>query len=216
MKLLLTSAGLTNKVIVSALEKLLGEPAKGKKLAFVPTAANVEAGDKSWLINDLNHCLQAGFEVDIVDISSVPRDIWLPRLEAAEVLFFGGGNTFHLMHWFNKSGLKEVLPDLLKTRIYAGISAGSCIAGPTIYNSVQNLFGEKYELEVKEGLGLVDFQVVPHLNSPYFDKITKPNLERAAKELTESVYALDDNSAIVVDGKKIEVASHGEWHKFND
>ncbi len=215
MKLLLTSAGLSNKSIIDALEKLLGKSAKGIKLAFIPTAANVEPGDKSWMIDDLDNFRKSGFEVDIVDISAVSKEVWLPRLESAEVLFFGGGNTFHLMHWVKKSGLIELLPELLKNRVYAGISAGSCIAGPTIYNSVQNLFGEKYELEIKEGLGLVNFQIIPHLNSPYFKKIRKENLEVASKELKESVYAIDDNSAIVLEGKNVEVVSEGEWYKFN-
>ena len=215
MKLFLTSAGLTNKTITIALEKLLGKKVGGVKLAFVPTAANVESGDKSWMIEDLNNCIKAGFEVDIVDISAIPKKTWMPRLEVAEVLFFGGGNTLHLMHWMNESSLKDELPLLLKSRIYAGVSAGSCMAGPSIYNSVQNLFGEKYELEVKEGLGLVSFQFIPHLNSPYFSKITKENLEIASKDLSEPVYALDDQSALVVDGGKIEVVSEGKWHKFN-
>lgn len=214
MKLLLTSAGLSNKTIANALTDLLGEPAKGVKLAFVPTAANVEEGDKHWLIDDYNNCRKAGFEVDIVDISALSKDQWLPRLEQAKVLFFGGGNTFHLMHCMKKSGLADILPELLKTRVYAGISAGSCVAGPTIYNSVQNLFGEKYELEIKDGLGMVDLQFIPHLNSPYFDKIRKENLELAAKDLEEPVYALDDQSAMVVNGDQIEVVSEGEWHKF--
>jgi len=215
MKLLLTSAGLSNKSIVKSMEELLGKSAKGVKLAFIPTAANVEKGDKSWMIDDLNNFTKAGFEVDVVDISAVSKSIWLPRLQSAEVLFFGGGNTFHLMHWVKQSGLQDVLVELLKTRIYAGISAGSCIAGPTIYNSVQNLFGEKYELEIKSGLGLVDFQFIPHLNSPYFDKIRIENLSEASKLVEETVYALDDNSAIKIDGEKIEVVSEGVWKKFN-
>jgi len=215
MKLLLTSAGLSNKSIVKALEELLGKSAQGIKLAFIPTAANVEEGDKGWMIDDLNNFRKAGFEVDIVDISAIPQKIWLPRLETAEVLFLGGGNTFHLMRWVKESGLQKELPTLLKTRVYAGISAGSCIAGPTIYNSVQNLFGEKYELEIKEGLNLVDFQFIPHLNSPYFDKIREENLSEASKELSEPIYSLDDNSALKVVDKEIEIISEGKYLSFN-
>jgi dipeptidase E len=88
MKFLLTSAGLSNKTIANALEDLLGKSINGVKLAFIPTAANVEPGDKSWMIDDLNNFKKAGFEVDIVDISAVPKEIWLPRLQDAEVLFF--------------------------------------------------------------------------------------------------------------------------------
>lgn len=215
MKLLLTSAGLSNPSIVKATEDLLGKSAKGVKLAFIPTAANVEPGDKSWMIEDLNNYLKAGFIVDIVDISAVTKAVWLPRLQEAEIMFLGGGNTFHLMHWVKQSGLQDELSSLLETRIYAGISAGSCIAGPTIFNSVQNLFGEKYELEIKEGLGLLDFQLIPHLNSPYFDKIREENLREASKDLTEPVYALDDNSALKIIDKRVEIVSEGKYLTFN-
>ncbi|KXK09917.1 Type 1 glutamine amidotransferase-like domain-containing protein [Candidatus Dojkabacteria bacterium] len=215
MKLLLTSAGLTNKSIIMVLENMVGKSANRSKLAFVPTAANIEPGDKSWLIEDMQNCVSAGFELDIVDISALPQKHWLPRLDSADVLLFGGGNTFHLMHWFMKSGLQNLLPDLLQTRIYVGISAGSCITGSTIYNSVQNLFREKYDLEIKEGLGLVNFQTIPHLNSPHFDRIKETNLDVASKEISEQVYALDDNSAIMVKDHQVEVISEGNWLKYN-
>ena len=215
MKLLLTSAGLSNATITKALENLLGKSAKGVKLAFIPTAANVEEGDKSWMIKDLNNLTNAGYEVDIVDISAVSKDTWLPRLQQAEILFLGGGNTFHLMYWVKKSGLQDELPALLTSRVYAGISAGSCIAGPTIYNSVQNLFGEKNELELKDGLGLVNIQIIPHLNSPYFEKIREENIQEASKDLKEPVYALDDNSALVVVDQQIEVVSEGKFVAYN-
>lgn len=214
MKLLLTSAGLSNKTIVQALENLLGKPSQGVRLAFIPTAANVEEGDKSWMITDLVNYVKAGIEVDIVDISALPKNNWLPRLEQAQVLFFGGGNTFHLMHWVKKSGLQNELSRLLKSRVYGGISAGSCIAGPTIYNSVQNLFGEKYELTIKKGLGLVDFQFIPHLNSPFFENIRDKNLKQASKNMKEVVYALDDSSAIVVRDGDVQVVSEGEWKVY--
>ena len=40
MKLLLTSAGLTNQTIVKALDELVGKPLDQLKIAFIPTAAN--------------------------------------------------------------------------------------------------------------------------------------------------------------------------------
>ncbi|MFC1625609.1 Type 1 glutamine amidotransferase-like domain-containing protein [Patescibacteria group bacterium] len=216
MKLLLTSAGLTNKSIAIAFNKLVGLPKEKIHIAFIPTAANVEEGNKDWLIDDYNNLKKQGYGcIDIVDISAISPKVWKPRLEDANVLFFGGGNTFHLMHWLQKSGLEKQLSELLKTRVYAGISAGGCIAGPTIYNSVQNLFDEKYELRIKEGLGLVDFQFVPHLNSPYFKKIRIKYLEEAAKKITEPVYVVDDNTAVKVVNDKVTVISEGIWKKFN-
>jgi len=100
MKILLTSGGLSNKSIVDALLELTERPFAELNLAFVPTAANVESGDKDWLIADLVTCTKLGFKsIDIVDISAIPKDVWLPRLQEADVFFFEGGNTYHLMEW---------------------------------------------------------------------------------------------------------------------
>lgn len=60
MKLLLTSAGLTNKSIVNALLLLNGKPFEETSMAFIPTAANVEPGDKDWLIDDMMNCKNLG------------------------------------------------------------------------------------------------------------------------------------------------------------
>ncbi|MCG2808784.1 MAG: hypothetical protein L6275_00345 [Candidatus Portnoybacteria bacterium] len=60
MKLLLTSAGITNKSIAQAVLDLTNLPAEKIKLAFIPTAANVEEGDKDWLIDDLIHFKEQG------------------------------------------------------------------------------------------------------------------------------------------------------------
>jgi dipeptidase E len=119
------------------------------------------------------------------------------------------------MHWFQESGLNKLIPELLETRVYAGISAGSCITGRTIYNSVQNLFGEKYNLQIKKGLGLVNFQFIPHLNSPYFDKIREEYLSKAANDLKEPVYAADDNTAVKVVDDQISVVSEGKYVIYN-
>ncbi|OWK26892.1 MAG: hypothetical protein US76_02160 [Parcubacteria group bacterium GW2011_GWA2_38_13b] len=53
MKLLLTSGGITNELIARALFDLVGKKPEDTSLVFIPTASNVEVGDKSWLINDL-------------------------------------------------------------------------------------------------------------------------------------------------------------------
>ena len=82
MKLLLTSAGLTNQTIVKALDELVGKPLDQLKIAFIPTAANLEEGDKGWLIDDLRRLSFLKFkEIDIVDISALPKEIWLKRLK---------------------------------------------------------------------------------------------------------------------------------------
>lgn len=211
MKLLLTSAGLANNDIRNALAALSVKPLQEATLAFIPTAANVEGGDKQWLIKDLNDCVQAGFkEIDIVDISALAKEQWLPRLQAADIIEVGGGNTAHLVHWMKQSGLDKQLPNLLENRVYVGISAGSMATAPRILEkSLQELFEEEsVEGSTDEGLNLVDFLVIPHVNSPYFSHVTLENIEKVYTQTKQPLYAIDDNVAIqVIDG---QVTSIGE------
>ena len=156
---------------------------------------------------------------DIVDISAVSKNIWLPSFENADILVFGGGNTFHLMQHIRESGLAELLPELLKTRVYVGISAGSMVTAPTLLPPATQLFyypDEVGEYHEENGLGFVDFYVRPHLNSPHFSKVINKNLQQLAKEVPETIYAIDDDTAIKVVDKKISsIVSEGEWKKFN-
>ncbi|MFA6376956.1 MAG: Type 1 glutamine amidotransferase-like domain-containing protein, partial [Candidatus Paceibacterota bacterium] len=119
MKLLLTSAGISNKSIKEAFLDLVGKKPGESSVIFVPTAANVEAGDKGWLIEDLVNLKGMDFKsVDISDISAVQESIWRPQFETADVLFFEGGNEYYLMEWIEKSGLKPLLPEFLKTKVF--------------------------------------------------------------------------------------------------
>src|SRR3972149_9243870 len=124
MKLLLTSSGNTNKSIENTLLDLLGKPFEKTNIVFIPTAANAEQGDKSWLVDDMNNFKKLNFaSFDIIDLAAVPKSIWLPSFKKADVLVFGGGDTYYLLSWIKKSGLEKILPELLKTKAYVGISA---------------------------------------------------------------------------------------------
>jgi dipeptidase E len=218
MKLLLTSAGFTNKTIADALPKLAGKPFKDLRLVFIPTAANVETGGKEWLVTDLWNCKKLGFaKIEIVDIAAVPKDIWWPQIEEAGVIMFGGGNSRYLVEQLKNSGLDKLLPDLLKTRVYVGISAGSMVTGKGLSLTSDAVLYYENIGEFKEyaALGFTDISIRPHFNSPDFPMVTEKVLSEMAKKMTEQVYALDDNSAIVVDGDKITVVSEGKWKRFN-
>lgn len=215
MKLLLTSEGITNKTIANALLELLGKPFKKSYATFIPTAANPEKVNKGWVDVDMNRIRELGFaSFNIVDISV---DVWLPSFKKADVLIFGGGNEEYLLSWLYKTKIAPMLPDLLHTKVYMGLSAGSMAASKQIYfPHVGQLYYEDYsDNTYMKGLGLVDFEIRPHLNSPGFPKVRLEFLEKLAAENPTPFYAIDDNTAIkVVDGI-LTVVSEGNWKKFN-
>ena len=218
MRLLLTSGGITNKSIAKALFDLVGKKPEETSLVFIPTASNVEKGDKDWLINDLINLKKQNFKsIDIADISAIDKKLWLPRMEEADVLFFGGGNTYHLMEWMNKSGLTEILPELLKTRVYVGLSAGSMVTNKDLALKISQIVYEEDldKTEEMKGLNYVDFYFLPHLDSPYFKNLREDFIKKATEGMAEKIYALDDNCALkVVDGN-VEIISEGKYIILN-
>lgn len=220
MKLLLTSNGLSNQLIAKALFDLVGKSSHETKIAFIPTAMNVDIGDKSWFVDDLARIKKQGVKhLDIVDISALPKELWLPRLENADILFFSGGNAVHLMRWITESGLKELLPELLKTKVWAGISAGSMVTNPTLALSSKDkklYYEEVFEYKNEEALSLIDFYIRPHFNSQDFPQATKEHLEEVAKDIPATIYVLDDMSAVVCANGKIEIISEGEYLILNE
>src|SRR3989338_8509130 len=213
MKLLLSSNGFSNQAIADALFDLVGKKAEEASLVFIPTASNVEAGDKDWLINDLINIKKQNFKsVAITDVYAVPEGIWRPQLEAADILFFEGGNCYHLMEWINKSGLIKLLPELLKTKVYVGLSAGSMVTGPDLAVRLSKLiYEEDVEKDTMQGLGLVNFYFLPHLNNPHFSARIEANLKGAMKEITRKTYVLDDQSALKVIDGKVEHVGGGKY-----
>ncbi len=199
---------------MNALQSMLDKPISSCNLVFVITAANLETGDKDWLINDLWNCKQAGFAVDVIDIALLPLEEIKSRMDWADVIMFGGGDTYYLLEWTEKSGLKKILPELLKSKVYAGISAGSMITAPNIRTTFVQLFDED-KPGVIEGLGIVDFNFRPHFGSEHFPRVNKENMDRIAKEIGEPIYVADDMTAVkVVDGKA-EVVSEGKYLVYN-
>lgn len=219
MRLLLTSNGISNKSIKNALADLLQKPFSESSVAFIPTAANMDESNKSWLVDDMVNIKDLGFKfLDIVDFSALPKKIWLQRIKKCDVLFFSGGSTPHLMSSLKKSGLAQLLPKLLETKVYVGVSAGSIATNPSIVltSNDKKVYYEKWtKYKSNEGLGLIDFYVRPHLNSRFFPNANAEYIGKIAKDIKGKVYALDDQSAIKVEGDKLTVISEGQYLTFN-
>ncbi len=211
MKLLLTSAGLTNKSIANELISLLTKSVSETRIALVSTAANVEAGNKDWFVSQVTDFYKYGFHwVDIVDVSA-PNVNWKERLQEMDVVVIGGGNTYHLLDQVRKSGFDLWLKDNMNNKVYVGISAGSILMTPNIdIAHVDDGDVNICRITGVTGLGLVDFEVSPHTPEDVSHKGNREYLQT----INNSLYGLDNNSAISVNNHIVKVVSEGEWVKY--
>lgn len=203
MELLLTSSGITTPAIAERLNTMSANT--NRKVGFISTAANVEAGDKDWYINQILDLRRFGYRwIDFVD-PSAPGVDWQGRLEQTDILFMSGGNTFHLLDQVRKTGFDEWLKSRLDKVVYVGASAGSIIVTPDI--SISTLGGDANtpSLADRSGMGLVDFEISPHAT---------PDSTRAqthAPHTTNKLYAIGDDTAIAVHGDGFRIIGEQYW-----
>lgn len=213
MKLLLTSTGITNPTIQRKFIAMVGKQPQAISLAYIPTAINAHPSpNKRWAIDNIirldNMAIGA---IDIVDFSALPKDIWLPRLKAADVLFVEGGMPTYLLDKMKEAGLDQLLTTELSDKVYVGCSAGSNILGEVIIKSTKDT-QEGYAAH--EGLRLVDFSIRPHFFRPDRSQFTEAMIGGLAKKYASTFYAIDDDTAIAVEDGTVEVVTEGTWKKF--
>ncbi|HTI93847.1 MAG TPA: Type 1 glutamine amidotransferase-like domain-containing protein [Puia sp.] len=216
MKLLLTSAGISNTSIRNALVDLLGKPIAEANALFIPTAiyAIRNGGDIarrviSGALGD-PFCELGWKSLGLLELTALPsikQELWVPMLEETDALLVGGGDCQYLTYWMQQSGLAGLLPSLLRKTVYVGLSAGSM---------VMTRFGTTYgchtlPAESDKSLGLVDFALHPHLDHEWFPDNSLASLEKLAATLPMPSYAIDDNTAIRVTDGNVEVISEGHW-----
>ncbi len=134
----------------------------------------------------------------------------MPWVRQADALLVDGGEAVYLAEWIRRSGLAELIPELHDT-VWVGISAGSMALTPRVGRA----FVDRHPEGTDETLGLVDFSIFPHLDYPGWSENTTESARRWAAEIAGRAYALDDQSAIRVDGGAVEVISEGTWHLLN-
>ena len=221
MRLLLTSAGVSNASIRTALVDLLGKPIGDSSALCIPTAAYahpmVGPGAGPWrFISGTSelHMVDLGWNsVGVLELTALPsidEERWVPLVRETDVLLVDGGDALYLCHWMRQSGLADLLASLTET-VWVGLSAGSMVMTPRIGR-------EFVEWKPPSGddstLGIVDFSICPHLAPDGMPGNSMAEAERWAAGIPNTAYAMDDQTAIkVVDGA-VEVVSEGHWKRF--
>jgi len=172
-------------------------------VAFIPTAADPYK-DKWFIEEDRNKLNEKGFNVKDVDIKGKTEQELLQELKDADIIFVAGGNTFYLMEKVRESGFNKIVKEFVeKGIVYVGSSAGATLAGPNI--EPVKPFDDPSEapgLKSFEGLNLVDFIILPHL-----EEKNKQQYETIIKEYENKykIIPITDYEAVFVEDGNIKL-----------
>lgn len=220
MKLLLTSKAITNDSIKRAFIELLGKDPGDAQLTFVTTPAYLGRGDKAWFVDEMLSVRNLNFGFfELVELNSLSRERIISRFEASDAVFFSGGNAASLMHAIDKQNLREVIRQFAEEKVYCGTSASTHAASPDLALSTKEKIEAYYQetgYRADSGLGFIDFYIRAHYKEERHAEISEDYVAGRAAELKKPIYALDDQSAVVINGDKIEVVSEGEYKIFGN
>jgi dipeptidase E len=222
MKLLLTSGGVSNPSIRTALLDLLGKPIADCSALCIPTAGwgHPMVGPAGvWRFisgREQTPMCELGWKslgvLELTALPSIDRDRWVSWVEDADVLLVNGGDPLYLCYWMRQSGLADLLPSLPNI-VWVGLSAGSMVMTPRIGEAFVRW---KPPAGGNDTLGLVDFSIFPHLDYPGMSENTMAHAERWAAGMPNPAYAIDDATAIKVNEGTVEVVSEGHWRLFGN
>ena len=137
--------------------QFVGGDLKGKVLAFIPTASLHEKYTK--YVDEAKQAFEnMGLKVEVLDVSSAPKELTERTLQRCDLIYVSGGNTFFLLQELEKSGAKTIILEQVKGgKPYIGESAGSVIMAPNISYVKDMDEAERAAPQLKsfEGLGLV-------------------------------------------------------------
>jgi dipeptidase E len=221
LKLLLTSGGVTNASIRDALVELLGKPIAESTALCIPTAQYghpmVGPGVKAWQFisgNSQNPMVDLGWKsVGVLELTALPsidKERWVPLVREADALLVAGGDVLYLCHWMRESGLADVLPSLSET-VWVGLSAGSMVMTPSVGD---DFIQWRPPTGDETTLGVVDFSICPHLAADGMPGNSMAEAEQWAASISNTAYAMDDQTAITVVDGEVDFVSEGHWEQL--
>ncbi len=145
---------------------------------------------------------EMGYGLDSLHEASDPRE----AIERAEAIFCGGGNTFRLLKALYEMGVLPLIEKRVKDgMVYAGASAGSNLACPTIRTTNDMPIVQPPSFD---GLGLVRFQINPHYLDPapdstHMGETREVRIREFHEENSAPVAGLREGAILRVDGASI-------------
>jgi dipeptidase E len=141
----------------------------------------------------------------------------LARLDEADAVFVGGGNSFRLLSALYRTGLREALVKAVTGGLpYMGASAGTNMAAPSLRTTNDMPIVEPPSFET---LGLVPFQINPHYLDPdpastHKGETREERLREFLEENDVPVLGLREGSWLRVEGRRAVLGGERDARLF--
>lgn len=182
----------TSEIDAKLLLSLSGK--RSPRLVYIPSVADPR---RKYFSEKARYYEKIGFtSCEYFDPLEEQDSARIDELFECDVIHLAGGEVCRFMERLVSSGARERLVDFAsRGGVLVGVSAGAMLMGRTFAGA--GLFGERGSTD---GLGLFDFEIIPHV-SERFPRMDI--LQLFANKTKKTLYALNDGDVVVISGRKI-------------
>ena len=185
------------------IDKFIVESSKKEKpnFLFIPTASK-DSETYIQTINDLYENL--GCKTDTLYLCNTDVNIAEvnEKIECADIIYVGGGNTAYMMEVWRKYNVDKALISAYKSgKVLSGLSAGSIcwfIAGHSDSEFIEDIENPKHKWV--KGLG-----IIPYLHCPHYDEPERAGFDEFYSGQITDAIAIENQVAIVWDNYEFYV-----------
>ena len=109
-------------------------------------------------------------EVALIVYGEMNKEHIEQKIEKADMLYIGGGDTLFMLEKWKQTGLLElILKAYDEGKIICGLSAGALCWFSKMYTDYEIMRGQSADYVVKDGLGVLEGMMCPHYNERIVD-----------------------------------------------
>ena len=190
----------------------------GARAAVIANATDVYSADdrRAGVDRERRELTQLSFEVEELDLREFfDTDGVEDASSDHDLVWVRGGDVWTLRYSMARSGADRALKGLIADDgiVYGGYSAGSCVLAPTLEGLehvddpawVKSLYGVEPSWQ---GLAVLDFCVVPHVDSPEHPESEACERVAAAYRNSNTPHrCLRDGEVLVINGETEELCA---------
>jgi len=184
-------------------------PNIGNNVLFIANAADMHA-DKWFVDIDRKAFIEQGYQLTEIDLRETSPEQLDNLMGKADTMHICGGSVYYLVSLLRDKGLDQVIKQAIRDEkiIYTGTSAGSIIVSKNIKPFSYDGEEAPYVKKVPDhtALEIIDFSIMPHINSTDFVEENKKVVENMPKDL-EPLFFITDNQTIWIDNNCIQLLS---------
>lgn len=182
---------------------------KKPKALFIPTASSDDFRYIAWF--QMRYGDELGCETEVLCLlGESPSKVEIRRLiEAADVIYVGGGNTLKMMRKWRFLGMDKLLKKAYEHgAIMCGLSAGAICWFEYGHSDSMAYYDDKnWDYIRVKGLGLVKDTFCPHYDSATKGIKRKQNYQKMLRKFRSDGVAADDCAALLFENGRMKPLS---------